>query len=195
MGVGRAGGSFRHAVSVAIAVVTLALLACGTLTFLPHPYDNAPAGLKTPQDLARAYARIQPGTTRASELSSLGFDRTAANVQVLSYLGVLERFAADSRQFDRLNMALQGCIEARDRCTAFVFQTGDRHGRGDGLLASLGLGPANAASPDAQVTLLVLDGRVAYKAIVGVARALLAHSETPAVRRVSAMPAADRVVY
>jgi len=192
MGEGKAGGSVRHAATIAIAVVTLALLGCGTLTFLPRPYETHATNLKTPQELARAYSKVLPGETRASELSTIGFDRNASNVQILSYLGVIERFAGDSRGFDRLDPALQTCIEARDRCTALVYSTAGKPGQS--ILSSFGFGAANAASRDAEVTLLVQDGRVAYKAISGVQPAMVA-SEEPVIRRVTVTPAAVRVDY
>ncbi|HEY0107294.1 MAG TPA: hypothetical protein VGB91_14530 [Rhizomicrobium sp.] len=164
---------------------------------LPRQSESSANHLRTIQDLASAYTRVQPGATRASQLSLLGFDTTTANVEILSYLGVMERFASDSRRFDRLDGALQDCLEARDRCTAFVFKPGDQRGRGDGMLATFGLGSANAAERHAEVTLLVQDGRVAYKAISGVPQAMLARREAvaSAVRRVSAIPAAERVAY
>ncbi len=199
MDVGQAGGSLRYAASIAILVVMMALLGCGTLTLLPRAAsDTASTQLHSIKDLAQAYIRVLPGETRASQLAALGFDSTNGNVQVLSYLGVMERFAGDSRQFDRLDEALQECIEARDRCTALVFKPGDQN-HGSGVLASFGLGSANAASRDAAVTLLVQDGRVAYKTISGVPSALLAHHEpqmasaTP--RRTAAIPVSVRTVY
>jgi hypothetical protein len=197
MGEGKAGGSFRYAISMAVGFVALAVLGCASLTLLPHPTETSASRLRTFQDLATAYARVKPGETRASSLSVLGFDTTTANVEVLSYLGVMERFAGDSRNFDRLDAALQNCLEARDRCTAFVFKPGERHrSHGDGILASFGLGPANAASRDAEVTLLVQDGRVAYKAIAGVPEAMLARRQPVAVRpSLQAIPASDRQVY
>lgn len=196
---GQGSGSLRYAASIAILVVTLALLGCGTLTLLPRPYsDTASTQLRSLKDLAAAYVRVQPGETRASQLAALGFDTTTANVQVLSYLGVMERFAGDSRAFDRLDQPLQDCIEARDRCTALVFKPGDRQ-HGGGMLASFGLGSANAASRDAVVTLLVQDGRVAYKTISGVPHTMLVRHE-PAMAaltrpRTTAIPVSDRTVY
>jgi hypothetical protein len=193
MGEGEAGGLVRHAASIAVAVVVLALLGCGTLALLPRPYEPPSARLKTQQDLVRAYVRVQPGETRASDLAALGFDRTVGNVQAVSYLGVMERFAGDSRTFDRLDPALQTCIEARDRCTAFVFRAGSK--RSQGILSLFGFGAANAADRDPEVTLLVQDGRVAFKAISGVAPAAVARELPPSVSRVSALPASERSVY
>ncbi len=196
---GQGSGSLRYAASIAILVVTLALLGCGTLTLLPRPSsDTASTQLRSLQDLAAAYVRVQPGETRASQLAALGFDTTTANVQVLSYLGVMERFAGDSRKFDRMDAALQECIEARDRCTALVFKPGDQRS-GTGMLASFGLGAAHAAGREAVVTLLVQDGRVAYKTISGVPDTLLAQREpapAPVGRpRTAAIPVSARAVY
>ena len=200
MGEGKAGGSFRYATSVAIGFVALAILGCGSLTLLPRPSETSISHLRTLQDLAAAYARVQPGETRASQLSILGFDTSTANVEVLSYLGVMERFASDSRRFDRLDAALQNCLEARDRCTAFVFKPGEqRRGHGDGIFSSFGLSTANAAPREAEVTLLVQDGRVAYKAITGVPEAMLPARNQPiavAVRpSLQAIPVSARQVY
>ncbi|MEI9992635.1 MAG: hypothetical protein WDM86_21705 [Rhizomicrobium sp.] len=178
----------------------MALLGCGTLTLLPRPSSDSPSSsqLRSLQDLATAYIRVQPGETRASQLAALGFDTTTANVQVLSYLGVMERFAGDSRKFDRMDAALQECIEARDRCTALVFKPGDQRS-GSGMFASFGLGSANAATREAAVTLLVQDGRVAYKAISGVPQTMLAQREpapAPIERpRTAAIPVSARTVY
>lgn len=196
---GQGSGSLRYAASIAVLVGLVAILACGALTMLPHPSDTASTRLYSLKDLATAYVRVRPGETRASQLAALGFDTTTANVQVLSYLGVIERFASDSRKFDRLDDALQSCIDARDRCAAFVFTPGDEQ-HGHGVLESFGLGSANAASRTAEVTLLVQDGRVAYKAISGVPNALLPQSvahvvPAPSLPLPPVSPVADRVAY
>jgi hypothetical protein len=201
MGEGHDSGSLRYAAFIAIGVVAVALLVCGALTLLPNQGETAAIRITTLKELAAAYDRVRPGMTRSSQLAGLGFDATTANVQVLSYLGVMERFAGDSRKFDRLDEALQTCVEARDRCTALVFRHGDDHGAG-GMLSSFGFGPANAASRTAEVTLLVQDGRVAYKTISGVPQTLLAQSE-PVVRTIApppaprpiALPVSERSVY
>jgi len=178
MGEGQRSGSLRYATSIAISLVALALLGCGALTLLPQ-HSETVAQFKSSRDLAFAYARVQPGMTRASQLAALGFDTTMPNVQVLSYLGLTERYmTGDSSKFDRLDAALQNCIEARDRCTGFVFRPGDAKSGHSGVLETLGLGSANAAGRDAEVTLIVQDGRVAYKAISGM-------PQEPAPRRVA----------
>jgi hypothetical protein len=191
---GQRSGSYRYATSVVILVVTLAVLGCGLLTLLPRPSDSSVAQIKSTKELASAYARVQPGRTRASQLASLGFDTTTANVQVLSYLGVMERYMTGaSTNFDKLDAALQDCIETRDRCTAFVFKPGEQ-AHGGSVLASLGLGPANAAASAPEVTLLVQNGRVAYKMITGMPQMTVAR-RAPAPTLPRAVPAAVPVSY
>ena len=178
---GQRSGTVRYATSIAILVVTLALLGCGALTLLPHQSDSA-SEIRSLSDLAAAYARVQPGQTRASQLAALGFDSTTPNVEVLSYFGVMERFMPrDSTGFDHLNSAIRDCIiEARDRCTAIVMTAGDaRRSHGGGVLAAIGFGPAAAAAQVPEVTLLVQNGRVAYKMITGM-------PQPPASRRLAA---------
>lgn len=194
---GQRSGSNRYATSIAILVVTLAVVGCGALTLLPRQPDSSATEIKSLKELASAYARVLPGQTRASQLAALGFDTSTPNVQMLSYLGVMERYMTGaSTNFDRLDAALQNCIETRDRCTAFVFKPGDQ-ARGGGMFASLGFG-ANAAGRAVEVTLLVQNGRVAYKMMTGL-------PEAPAPRRVAtpvlpraataAMPVAYRSLY
>ena len=199
MGEGHDSGSLRYAAFIAAGVVGLALLVCGALTLLPSQSDTTAFRITTLKELADAYDRVRPGLTRASQLPGLGFDSAAGGAQVLSYLGIMERFAGDSRKFDRLDTALQDCLEARDRCTAMVFRPGEQHH--DGMLSTFGFGAANAADRTAEVTLLVQDGRVAYKSISGVPQTLLAHAApvehtiAPIAPRPIALPVSERSVY
>jgi hypothetical protein len=171
---------------------------------LPRQPDSSTGGLRTAKELAAAYARVRAGTTPASQLARLGFDTSMPNAQVLSYLGVLERFMPrDSTRFDRLDQALKTCIQAEDRCTALVFTPGDQPpAHSGGMFAALGFGTASVGARAAEVTLLVQDGRVAYKMITGVEPSPVrtardATPPIPAVRRVEpgATPVTFRTVY
>jgi hypothetical protein len=171
---GERGGSLRYATRIAGVIAVMALIGCGALTLLPRQNDPVPIRLRTMRDLATAYERVQPGLTRASQLTHLGFDPGSANAQVLSYLGVMERFMPnDSIRFDRLDAAVQDCIEARDHCTALVFRPMGRASMPGpaGILSALGLGAAAATNQAPEVTLLVRDGRVAFKMISGLPNA------------------------
>lgn len=168
---GENGAARRYPRIIASVLITLALVGCGGLGLLPYRSDSGSNGFASLTALKSAYRAVKPGTTLASDLSGLGFDATRApNVQVLSYLGVIERFMPrDTLHFDKLAPAVQACIDARDRCTAYVFRSAGPAGQGGrGLLAGLlGSGEAAAASWSGEVVLLVQDGRVAYKAISG----------------------------
>ncbi len=151
-------------------IVTLALVACGGLGLLRYRSEVHATQFKSYGAVLAAYRKIAPGRTPASDLGRIGFDAARAqNVEVLSYLGMIERFMPrDSIRFDKLAPAVQSCIQARDRCIAYVFHPGTAHrARTGNILLDL-LGLAHAAAPagwQADVVLLVQDGRVAYKAM------------------------------
>ena len=92
-------------------------------------------------------------------------------MEILSYLGVIERFMPrDSIGFDKLDPAVQSCIEARDRCTAYVFRPGQLHQErtGEFFLDLLGFERTTVNTGwSAEVVFLVQDGRVAYKVMSG----------------------------
>jgi hypothetical protein len=195
----RSGGA-RYVTSVAVLVGTLAVVGLGIVGLLPHQPDSANLGIRSLKELAAAYDRVKPGMTRASQLAHIGFDTSTPNVQVLSYLGVMERFMArDSIAFDRLDHAIQDCIEARDRCTALVFKPADTRIRAAGMMSMFGLDSAKAADEPPEVTLLVQDGRVAYKMIRGVAspavRTAVVHTAVPRAITASVQTVAFRPAY
>ena len=166
-------GSRRYARSAVILAVTMSLVGCGTLSFLPHQSNADEPGFKSVHDIQAAYARIEPGITRASELSALGFGIGSGNMKTLSYLGVIERFMPqDSERFDALAPAVQDCISARNRCSAYVYRP--RGAKTDaGMLSALGLASQEASSMTGELVVLIENGRVAYKAMRDATGALL----------------------
>lgn len=164
-------GLFRNVKAVMFAIAAIVLVSGIVLAELPRQGDVAQSRILTGRDLVAAYVRIQPGLTRASQLARLGLDTGAVNTQLLSYLGVMERFMPrNSVAFDRLDVAVRDCIDARDRCTALVFRASDpaRAAIARGFLSTLGLGAA-AAVETPRVTLLIRNGRVAFKMMSGIA--------------------------
>lgn len=164
--------SRRYARIVASLFVTLTLVGCGGFGLLPHETSVNNTRFNSYSEVASAYGTIVPGETQVSDLSRIGFDSiTTTNVEVLSYLGVIERFMPrDSIRFDKLDPAVQGCIEARDRCTAFVYrpQRLEQQRQGNVLLDLLGFERTVMNHGwSAEVTLLVENGRVAYKVMSG----------------------------
>src|SRR5882724_8440702 len=116
-------GIVRNVKAITFAVAALLFVGGVVLTELPRQGDAPQSKILTARDLLAAYARVQPGLTRASQLARFGLDTAAANAQVLSYLGVMERFMPhDTVAFDRLDAGVCDCVDARDRCTALVFR-------------------------------------------------------------------------
>jgi hypothetical protein len=124
---------------------SLVLLAgCGAL--LPEqkahtPFENA-------DQVAESFDQIVPGMTRADDLPHLGFD--TAKVELLSSRDV-------ERRFGSADPAVRACIRAEIYCTGYVF-----HPR-----AASGLFQRVSHSGSANVTLLVMNGRVIHKVFAG----------------------------
>jgi hypothetical protein len=172
MGVGSRSGTRRYAKIVASLAVTLVLVGCGGLGLLPYQTDIQNTKFRSFKQVTSAYDQIQPGATRISDLTEIGFDTSASpNVEMLSYLGIIERFMPrDSIKYDNLDPAVQRCIDARDRCTALVFRPERLHQERTGNWALDVLGFERTTVNygwSAEVMLLIQDGRVAYKVMSG----------------------------
>ena len=161
----------RHVLAIASLVCALPLIGCGGLGLLPRETEIQNTSFRSYNDVATAYDSIAPGTD-ASQLSQMGFDAARSpNVEILSYLGVVERFMPrDSVKFDSLAEPVQSCIQARDRCTAYVFHPKRLHQQRTGniLLDIFGFERTTVNYGwSAEVVLLVEDGHVSYKLMSG----------------------------
>ena len=167
------GENTRRYVRVAASVlVTLVLVGCGGLGLLPRETDVKNTSFKSYDEVQVAYRQIAPGQTRTGDLSVMGFDSNdSPNVEVLSYLGVIERFIPrDSIRFDNLDPVVQQCIGARDRCTGYVFHPERLHKErlGNWFLDVLGFERTTVNYGwSAEIVVLVMDGHVAYKVMSG----------------------------
>jgi hypothetical protein len=157
----------RMAVPAALAAALL-LAGCGS-SLLPAQTDHVNGKFKTFDDVKAAYSRVQPGRTRVSELSDIGFDLTEPNVEQLSYLGVMERFMPRANMTqDEVAPEVRGCLRARDHCVGYVFRPSLVHSErtGDTMLDVFGFDRTTVNHGwSAEVTLLVQDDHVAYKVI------------------------------
>jgi hypothetical protein len=165
-------GTRRYARVVASLLVTTVLVGCGGLGLLPRKADIKNTNFRSYVAVEAAYQTISLGTTRASDLGQIGFDAVESpNVEVLSYLGVIERFMPrDSIKFDQLDPAVQNCIDSRDRCSAYIFKPERIHEErtGNWFLDILGFERESVSYGwSAEVMLLVQDGRVVYKVMGG----------------------------
>ena len=163
-------GSANTARSATATVVGLALFlgGCGG-TLLPEQTDHTNGKFKTFDDVKIAYARVQPGHTRITDLPGIGFDLTEPNVEQLSYLGVMERFMPRANMTqDEVAPEVRNCIRSRDHCMAYVFRPSVVHSerKGDTMLDVFGFDRTTVNHGwSAEVTILVQDDRVAYKVI------------------------------
>ncbi len=167
-----AGGAGRGLKLFVSATFMLSLVGCGGLGLLPHETKQASAAFQTYEQVQAAYTDVVPGQTRLTDLPKLGFDTAMTpNVEVLSYLGVIERFMPRSTMsFDHLAGPVQSCIESQDRCSAFVFHPQHVESRrvGNIVLDLLGFERQTVDTGwSAEVVLLMQDGHVAYKIMSG----------------------------
>ena len=172
MKVGSRGGTRRYARIIASLAVTLVLVGCGGLGLLPYQTDIQNTKFRSYKQVAVAYDHIQPGATRISDLHDIGFDAsTTPNVEMLSYLGIIERFMPrDSIRFDHLAKPVRACIEAQERCSAYVFRPSrlEQERTGSVFLDLMGFERTTIDRGwAAEVVLLMQDGRVAYKVMSG----------------------------
>jgi len=182
MGNGVVGGSSRGLKTFISATFMLSLVGCGGLGLLPHETKAASNSFQSYEQVQSAYTDVVPGQTRLTDLPKLGFDTaTTPNVEVLSYLGVIERFMPRSTMsFDHLAPPVQACIESQDRCSAFVFHPQHVESRrlGNIFLDLLGFERKTVDTGwTAEVVLLMQDGHVAYKLMSGRPRVEDMHDE------------------
>jgi hypothetical protein len=169
---GVSGLSARGIKTFISATFMLSLVGCGGLGLLPHETKVSQNSFQSYEQVQASYTDIVPGSTRLTDLPKLGFDTaTTPNVEILSYLGVIERFMPRSTMsFDHLAAPVQACIESQDRCSAFVFHPQHVESRrmGNIFLDLLGFERQTVDTGwSAEVVLLMQDGRVAYKLMSG----------------------------
>lgn len=133
------------------------LAACGTA--LPVQESPTPAPFQSYDKIVESFGQIVPGMTQAQDLTNLGFDtKTGA---LLSYKDMIARFLTNGRRGKPLAPAVRDCLKAKLYCNAYVFHASDS----DGKQVFFGLaGPRPWA---ADVTLLVMNGRVIHKVFSG----------------------------
>jgi hypothetical protein len=162
-----------------MSLLCFLLLAAGSLMLLsgcgggllPDQKGQNASPFETYDQVVDAFDQIVPGMTRAEDLANLGFDARTANVDVLSYVNVEERFLpAAGVRWEHLNPAVQACIRAELFCTGYVFHPGRTASRrlGSFLPDVLGFERITRSTRwSADVILLVMNGRVVHKVFSG----------------------------
>jgi hypothetical protein len=137
-----------------INLLCLSLLtAAGLVTAAANGSDPDHArGFQSYDQLVESFGQIVPGMTQAQDLPNLGFDTRIG--------AVLSPQAVASRFLDRQSAAaLRDCIQALPYCNAYVFHPG--HAGAAPVLFGLG----GSRSWSAEITLLVMNGRVTDKVL------------------------------
>jgi hypothetical protein len=155
----------------AASLATL-IAACSSMELLPQSTNIQNSGFQSYDDVSKAYDRIAPGSTPAPQLSKLGFDVARnSNVEVLNYLGVIERFMPrESITLVSLDPAVRDCISARAGCTGYIFRPSMRTDQrvGNVFLDTLSFRRTTVSSGwSAEVLLLVQNNIVTYKLLSG----------------------------
>jgi hypothetical protein len=145
-----------------VNLLALSLLAAGTLVGFAasgaaSPNQQSPAAFQSYDQVVESFDQIVPGMTQAQDLPGLGFDIGAG--ALLSYSDITARFLADGTRKKPMLPAVRACLKAKEYCNAYVFRAGDAAGKP-------GLFGLNGARPwSAEVTLLVMNGRVTHKVL------------------------------
>jgi hypothetical protein len=148
----------------------LLLSGCGG-GLLPEQQAQTTMPFQTYDQVVESFEQIVPGMTRAEDLPGLGFDARTGNADVLSYLGLQERFMpAAGVRWEHLNPAVRACIRAEQYCTGFVFRPSRTTSKRVGHTVSDLLGfqrITHSTRWSAEVILLVMNGRVVHKVFSG----------------------------
>lgn len=147
------------------------MMLAGCSAVLPHE-SNIASRFQTYDQLVDAYSKIDINTTRLAELSDLGFDpRTTPNIEVLSYVQIIDRFVpSDAVTLERVPPPVRGCIEAKDRCSAYLYRVEHSETRHNGYVVPDLIGIERDTTKvgwSAEIALLVRDDRVVYKLMAG----------------------------
>jgi hypothetical protein len=148
------------------------LAGCGGL--LPDQQVQSASPFQSYDQVVESFNQIVPGMTNAQDLPNLGFDPRTANVDVLSYVDIETRFLqAPGLRWDHLDPAVQACIRAEAYCNGYVFHPSHSSNKRLGAMVPDLLGferITRSVRWSADVTLLVMNGRVVHKVFSGTPR-------------------------
>jgi len=139
-----------------VHLLCLSLLTAGGLIAAAAEGGAQPAnqgrGFHSYEQLVESFGQIVPGMTQAQDLPNLGFDTRIG--ALLSPQAVASRFLGRTSA-----AAVRNCIQAQPYCNAYVFRP--THAGSAPVLFGLG----GSRSWSAEITLLVMNGRVTDKVL------------------------------
>jgi len=151
--------------------VVFALGGCGGM-LLPNQSEIGASTFQSYKEVQDAFNHIALKQASMNDMSKLGFDaEKTPNVQVFSYLDIVERFMPNSSMaFDKLDPAVQNCIMARTGCEGYVFKVAHHDFSRTGSLFLDVFGFVHTTTETgwtAQVLVLVQNGHVTHKLLSG----------------------------
>lgn len=162
-----------HALKTTIAALgALSLTACGGgKVLLPSTTSESSKTFQNYEQVETAYIAVAPGKTNSAELAKLGFSvKSSPNIEILTYVGVVERLPQDARTKGAIPPPVQACFDAGDRCSAYIFRPGriESHHVGNTVLELTGFESSTVDEGwSAEVMLLIQDDVVVYKQMNG----------------------------
>jgi len=156
---------------IAAGGMVFALGGCGGM-LLPDQSEVGTSTFESYKAVQNAFDHIALKRTSMTDMSTLGFDADKTpNVQVLSYLDIVEHFMPNSSMaFDKLDPAVQDCIMARTNCEGYVFKVAHHDFSRNGSLFLDVFGFVHTTTETgwtAQVLVLVQNGQVTHKLLSG----------------------------
>lgn len=109
--------------AVRLVLVLVATLAAGCAALLPKAKSETEAPWKTFEEVKRTFDGIEPGRTTLQELKLLGYDPYVnANVTVLNYSDVLNKYAPNAVRDEYLEPGIRECLKMQTKCSAFSIE-------------------------------------------------------------------------
>lgn len=119
------------------------LLLAGCSFLLPEGKETTESPWHSFAEAKAAYDKVIPGKTTLSDLKNLGFDPySTANVAVMSYLDIIQRFIPNnSIKYDQLAPEVRTCLDMREKCQGYEVSPQEVHSErtGDVITDAFGL--------------------------------------------------------
>jgi len=154
------------ALGLLFALIAL-FLTSGCAALLPSSQATTKSRWTNYWEARSTFDRIVPFQTTSTDLNALGFDPSAPNVKLLTYLDVIQRFLPNqSIAKEDLDHAVRECIEAKDGCRALELELNEVKGKrlGSVLLDMFGFRrKTHETGWRFKALLLIRNDRVVYK--------------------------------
>lgn len=107
---------------VAVIIMPLIFISCRNL--LPSSEIKIKSQWEDFQSARLAYEKITPGKTTIAELGKMGFTpNEEPNIRIMNATEIINMFMPNpSIRIEDLNLGLQKCIAAKERCTAYKIE-------------------------------------------------------------------------